>query len=134
MKAKYIIGTIVVLVFSAWAVSAFFKTTVQYVSFAEARTATRTVQVAGEINQDNVTYDENNRRLVFIIYEMDTSSHNTQDSLQIVYNGVVPGNFDQATSVLVRGKAGDGAFEADKLMVKCPSKYQGLTQNYQDNK
>jgi cytochrome c-type biogenesis protein CcmE len=134
VKAKYIIGSIIVLAFMAWGVSAFFKTTVQYVSFADARTATRTVQVAGAVNQGNVSYDSDKEQLRFTIYEMDSTELSAPDSLIIVYHGVVPGNFDQATSVLVRGKAGDGVFRAEKLLVKCPSKYQGLTQNYQDNK
>ncbi len=132
MKTKYIIGTIIVLVFVAWGVSAFFKTTVQYVSFAEARSSTRAVQVAGEIDHDNVFFDTENERLLFTIYEMDSEDPAIGDSLNIVYYGVVPGNFDQATSVLVRGKQGDEAFEAEKLLVKCPSKYQGLPENSQD--
>jgi cytochrome c-type biogenesis protein CcmE len=134
VKAKYIIGSIIILVFMLWGVSAFFKTTVQYVSFAEARNSTRTVQVAGAVNQDNVKYDADKEQLRFTIYEMDSIESSTPDSLIIAYHGVVPGNFDQATSVLVRGKAGEGVFQAEKLLVKCPSKYQGLTQNYQDNK
>ncbi len=134
MKAKYIIGTIIVLVFVTWGVSAFFKTTVQYVSFADAKMSTRTVQVVGEINHDNAKYDADNERLLFTIYELDSTDIAGRDSLKIIYHGVVPGNFEQATSVLVRGKSGDGVFEAEKLLVKCPSKYQGLTENYQDNK
>lgn len=134
MKAKYIIGAIIVLVFVTWGVSAFFKTTVQYVSFADAKRSARMVQVVGEINHDNVIYDADNERLLFTIYELDSADVADRDSLKIVYHGVVPGNFDQATSVLVRGKSGDGVFEAEKLLVKCPSKYQGLTENYQDNK
>ncbi len=134
MKTKYIVGIIIVLVFVAWGVSAFFKTTVQYVSFAEARSSARPVQVAGEIDHDNVFFDTENERLLFTIYEMDSEDPAIRDSLNIVYYGVVPGNFDQATSVLVRGKPGDEAFEAEKLLVKCPSKYQGLTENSQDIK
>ncbi len=134
MKAKYIIGAIIVLVFVTWGVSAFFKTTVQYVSFADAKRSARMVQVVGEINHDNVIYDADNERLLFTIYELDSADVADRDSLKIVYHGVVPGNFDQATSVLVRGKSGDGVFEAEKLLVKCPSKYQGLTENNQDNK
>jgi len=39
---------------------------------------------------------------------------------------VVPGNFDQATSVVLKGKPdNDGRFVAEQMLVKCPSKYQG---------
>jgi len=95
VKAKYIIGF-----------SAFLETTVRYVSFAEARTATRTVQVVGGIDFDNVEYDTENSELVFTIYDLEAPDPARPDRLKIIYNGVIPGNFDQATSVLVRGKPG----------------------------
>lgn len=128
MKAKYIIGGIIIIVFIAWGASAFFKTTVKYVSFDEARNATRTVQVAGKIDFDDVTFDADNNRLVFSIYDVAADSPAGADRLKIIYKGVVPGNFDQATSVLVRGKPGEGGFVAEKLLVKCPSKYQGMVE------
>ena len=126
MKAKYIIGTIIILVFTVWGFSAFLETTVRYVSFAEARMATRTVQVVGGIDFDNVEYDTENSELVFTIYDLEAPDPARPDRLKIIYNGVIPGNFDQATSVLVRGKPGPDGFVAEQLLVKCPSKYQGL--------
>lgn len=126
MKAKYIIGTAIVLVFIVWGGSAFLRTTVKYVSFDEARKATRTVQVVGRIDFDDVTYDTDHNRLVFSIYELESESPAESDRLKIVYYGVVPGNFEQATSVMIRGKPSPEGFVAEKLLVKCPSKYQGL--------
>ena len=131
MKAKYIIGVAIIVIFIAWGASAFFKTTVKYVSFDEARNATRTVQVAGKIDFDDVTFDADNNRLVFSIYDMEADSPIGADRLKVIYKGVVPGNFDQATSVLVRGKPGEEGFVAEKLLVKCPSKYQGLEEGAQ---
>jgi cytochrome c-type biogenesis protein CcmE len=37
---------------------------------------------------------------------------------------VIPGNFDQAVSVVAIGKFAGDHFEATQLLVKCPSKYQ----------
>ena len=45
--------------------------------------------------------------------------------MNVVYHGIVPGNFDQATSVVLKGKADGDYFVADQMLVKCPSKYQG---------
>jgi cytochrome c-type biogenesis protein CcmE len=42
----------------------------------------------------------------------------------VIYDGTKPGNFDQATSVVCVGKYETDAFYADKLLIKCPSKYQ----------
>jgi cytochrome c-type biogenesis protein CcmE len=50
------------------------------------------------------------------------------------YQGVRPANFDEAISIVAIGRY-DGAsaeFDAAKLLVKCPSKYQGaeVTKSY----
>lgn len=126
MKAKYIIGTIIILVFAAWGFSAFLETTVKYVSFAEAREATRTVQIVGGIDFDNVNYDAENSELVFTIFDLEADDPADPERMKIIYAGVIPGNFDQATSVLIRGKPGSDGFVAEQLLVKCPSKYQGI--------
>jgi cytochrome c-type biogenesis protein CcmE len=44
--------------------------------------------------------------------------------LPVEYRGVIPGNFDQATSIVAIGHYKDGTFAAEQLLVKCPSKYQ----------
>nr|MBN2278866.1 cytochrome c maturation protein CcmE [candidate division Zixibacteria bacterium] len=131
MKAKYIIGSIIIVVFVIWGASAFLKTTIKYVTFAEAREATRTVQVAGRIDFNDVHFDAEKNRLEFSIIELKNDSEKIPERMKVVYGGIVPGNFDQATSVLVIGKPGNGVFEAEKLLVKCPSKYQGLAEQSQ---
>jgi cytochrome c-type biogenesis protein CcmE len=44
--------------------------------------------------------------------------------MPVEYRGVIPGNFDQAVSVVAIGKYQGDHFEAQQLLVKCPSKYQ----------
>ena len=46
--------------------------------------------------------------------------------LDVYHNGVKPANFEHAEQVVVLGKfsAEKKIFEADKVLVKCPSKYQ----------
>lgn len=126
MKAKYIIGAVIIVVFLAWGASSFMKTTIQYVSIDEAAHAHRTVQVMGKIDFSAVRYDQPKSRLEFSIYDPDAADMTQAKRLDVVYYGVVPGNFDQAKSVVVKGKPGDdGEFVADQMLVKCPSKYQG---------
>lgn len=126
MKAKFIIGGLIILVFAGWGVTAFLDTTIRYVPFAEARTADRVVQVAGGIDFETVNYDTDKARLEFTIYDLKAPESETPESLHVVYYGVTPGNFEQATSVLVRGKPEAEGFVAEQLLVKCPSKYQGM--------
>lgn len=125
MKAKYIIGGIIIVVFMIWGTFAFVNTTVQYVTIDQARTADRTVQVMGKIDFDNVNYNAEDSRLEFAIYDADSESISNAETIDVVYYGVVPGNFDQATSVVLKGRTENDVFVADQMLVKCPSKYQG---------
>ena len=45
--------------------------------------------------------------------------------MPVAYRGVRPGNFKDAISIVAIGPYRDGHIEAEKLLVKCPSKYQG---------
>ncbi len=46
--------------------------------------------------------------------------------MPVLYAGVKPGNFEEATEIVAVGSYSDGAFHAEQLLVKCPSKYQGI--------
>ncbi|MBU8932690.1 MAG: cytochrome c maturation protein CcmE [candidate division Zixibacteria bacterium] len=133
MNGKYIAGILVVVVFLAWGTSAFLKTTIQYVSLEEARTASRTVQVMGKIDFATVNHNSEQSRLEFAIYDAEADDPIGADRLEVHYYGVVPGNFDQATSVVLKGKPQSSSFVAEQMLVKCPSKYQGdVGDEYQD--
>ncbi|HEX2897294.1 MAG TPA: cytochrome c maturation protein CcmE [candidate division Zixibacteria bacterium] len=133
MKSKVVIGSIIILVAMAWGISSFFGSTVQYVSIAEARTADRTVQVMGKIDTEQVKYNSSESRLEFAIYDAEATDKAQAVNMKIVYYGTVPGNFDQATSVVCKGVNKEEGFVAEKLLVKCPSKYQGeVSEDYQD--
>ena len=87
----------------------------------------------GQIDFDVVEYNEDSERLEFAIYDTEAEEANAGPRLDVVYYGVVPGNFDQATSVVLKGMADStGMFVADQMLVKCPSKYQGEGGEYQD--
>jgi len=133
MKAKYIIGIVIIVVFLAWGASAFLKTTIQYVSIDEAAKAKRVVQVLGKIDFAAVNYNTKEGRLEFAVFDPKAADSATAQRMKVIYYGVVPGNFDQATSVVLKGKPQDGVFVAEQMLVKCPSKYQGEGgQEYQD--
>ncbi|MEW5796530.1 MAG: cytochrome c maturation protein CcmE [Candidatus Zixiibacteriota bacterium] len=133
MKAKYIIGSAIILVFIVWGAMSFMQTTVQYVEFETAAKTSRTVQVMGKIDFDVVSYDVDRQRLEFAIYDPEAERAVGAERLNVVYYGVVPGNFDQATSVVLKGKPDStGMFVAEQMLVKCPSKYQGEGGEYQD--
>ena len=135
MNIKLIIGIVVIVIFVVWGAMAFMETTVQYVSLEEASRSTRTVQVMGKIDFDQVKYSDDHTRFEFAIYDAEAKDEVTAPRMPIHFFGVVPSNFDQATSVVLKGKVGDeGVFVANQMLVKCPSKYQGEGGEYQDGK
>ncbi len=132
MKAKYIIGGLIIVLFMVWGTATFLKTTIQYVSIEKAGQSKRTVQVMGKIDFDAVNFNTEKSRLEFTIYDADAEQMDGAERLDVYYYGVVPGNFDQATSVVLKGKPEGDAFVAEQMLVKCPSKYQGDEGEYQD--
>ena len=65
-----------------------------------------------------VHYDAEHTELVFALKD------DKNEVMNVVYKGVKPVNFEQATNVVAIGTYKDGKFTADQLLVKCPSKYQ----------
>lgn len=88
----------------------------------------------GKIDFSKVNYNTDKGRLEFAVYDAETHDTLTAPRMPVFYYGVVPGNFDQATSVVLKGKPSEGVFVADQMLVKCPSKYQGEGGEYQDPK
>lgn len=92
-----------------------------YVGFTEARASSGNVQVMGDVFEGGSQYNPEDGSFTFVITD------DTGDKLKIIYSGTKPGNFDQASSVVCIGKYSDDMFYAERLLVKCPSKYQDET-------
>jgi cytochrome c-type biogenesis protein CcmE len=93
-----------------------------YVSYQQAREGDRIVQVAGALEKGSSSYKEAKESLYFTLKEPKTS-----ENLRVRFKGVKPGNFEDAISIVAIGRYDETTkeFEAQKLLVKCPSKYQG---------
>ena len=119
----YAIGAVLVVAFLAYGATSFKSNLTPYVSFAEAMRSPARVQVAGSLVPDSTRYVENEERLRFGIADEDGNT------LTVLYDGVKPGNFEEATQIVAIGSFREGAFHAEQLLVKCPSKYQGLSED-----
>ena len=119
-RTLYLLGTGLLLAFAGFAFTSFQQTLTPYVGFREAQSMDRTLQVAGALVRNSSSYEDG--ILLFTIEEPGTG-----ETLQVAYTGVKPGNFEDAISVVAIGRwdGGRGVIAADKLLVKCPSKYQG---------
>jgi len=114
--------------FIAFGAGAFKSNLTPYVSFQQAKSSSDAVQVAGKLVPGSDRFDEANARLVFALED----DHG--ETLRVAYKGMKPGNFNEATQVVAIGRFSHGELEAEKLLVKCPSKYQGLEDRGADSK
>ncbi len=118
MNVKVILAAVLVVIGVAVGVSSFKKSVTPYISFAEARRTTGMVQVNGQIADKNYVLKPQEQYLEFNLRDQ------KGEVMPVVYRGVIPGNFDQATMVVAIGRYEGGRFRAENLLVKCPSKYQ----------
>ena len=80
------------------------------------------VRLSGKVLPDSVETDPATNTLRFSIAD---KKNTTGTSIHVVYSGVVPDAFKPDADVVLEGKLTTaGTFEADNLLVKCPSKYQ----------
>ena len=51
----------------------------------------------------------------------------TGETMRVIFDGMKPDQFDEAYHIVAIGKyaAADETFYAKKLLIKCPSKYEG---------
>jgi cytochrome c-type biogenesis protein CcmE len=119
VKKGYWIAAVMTLAFVGFGLSAFQKTLTPYLSFDEAKKTKGVVQVMGALDKESDRYDDKSEQLSFEL--VDPNGHR----MPVVYRGLRPGNFKDAISIVAIGRYQDGRIEAEKLLVKCPSKYQG---------
>lgn len=119
MKRGYVVAAALAVAFVLLGVTSFTKTLTPYLSFDEARKARGVVQVMGGLDKTSDRYDTATQRLSFDLVD-DRGAR-----MPVSYGGIKPANFKDAISIVAIGRYRDGRIEAEKLLVKCPSKYQG---------
>jgi cytochrome c-type biogenesis protein CcmE len=121
---KFVLGGIVVaVVIGVLIATSFSGSTSEYLSVAEVKALgpdqTRDSRVAGEIVPNSVNWSTRDLHLAF---EIEDETGN----LAISYYGPQPDMLVDAVEAVVVGKydpKGD-VFEAEELLMKCPSKYE----------
>ena len=120
MKKRYIIGGIIAIAFMALAVFSLDMT--EYADIPSAVESGKRVQIicAWEKNKPfNYDYEKN----FFTFYAQD-KSEKSDEIVKVEYFGPKPPNFDIADRVVIKGHYRDGAFHAEEILTKCPSKYE----------
>jgi cytochrome c-type biogenesis protein CcmE len=82
----------------------------------EKKEYNKNVQVIGEVIKETIFFDVETGILKFVMTD-------GRSKLNVWYEGIVS-NLENSTEVVVIGKyMEDGIFYAEKVLVKCPSKY-----------
>ncbi len=124
MKPKIIIGVVIIvgalafLIFSGFKDNASYYLTVSELYAKDGITPDDGVRIHGYVDPQTITWDADAIEVYFDLYE-------ENDTLQVYYKGVKPDQLADAQQVVAEGYLReDGVFHANKIMLKCPSKYE----------
>ena len=119
MKAKSIVGFVLILGFSSLLLMNFGSQVGGYMDFEQAEATGSTAHVVGMwVEADAFRYDAQNNIFSFRMQD-------EEGNIRLVhYANPKPANFEDAEQVVIEGRPGqNGVFEAENIIVKCPSKY-----------
>lgn len=118
MKKRHGIGIAIIGVFIIFSALSFKSSLTPYVTFSQAKTMNGSVQVRGVLASEQVTMTDDGKAVKFKLRD------ESGQEATIIYKGAKPDGIEQATSIVAIGKFRNEQFTAEKLLVKCPSKYQ----------
>jgi cytochrome c-type biogenesis protein CcmE len=115
-----ILGAVIYLVFANTQANAVYYMTVSELKSCKVCVA-QSVRVAGDVQAGTIVYDNAHAQVRFVI-------NDGSQSLAVVYSGIIPDIFRAGVTVVVEGHyTGQGPFQAQTLLTKCPSKFQTAT-------
>lgn len=120
MKRIHILA-LVVVVAAIGVVLSLSMNSSTYADFNEAKAhAGREYHVIGTLSPDRpMHYDAKTDANAFSFYMLD----DTGNEMMVKYTDTKPQDFEKLDQLVVIGKMKDGYFEAHKMNLKCPSKY-----------
>jgi cytochrome c-type biogenesis protein CcmE len=133
MRAKFLIGGIVVaaavvyLIVSSISSSAQYYLTVKEVRDKGQTMAGRNLRVSGYVVGDSIAYNPQASNLSFNIVDshQDLTATTKVDTLKIIYTGPKPDLLQHEAQAIAEGKLNpDGTFIASNLLLKCPTRYE----------
>jgi cytochrome c-type biogenesis protein CcmE len=115
---------IVFIVLIAVAIAAIMSTVADsstYSSFAAAAQNPDTeYHVVGKLNKEKpLEYNPQVNANLFAFYMKD----NEGTELKVEFNGTKPQDFERSEQIVITGRADGKVFHAEKILMKCPSKY-----------
>lgn len=122
MRPQTLLGLAFVGVFGFFVVNSFSENVSGYENFRQATESGRVAHVVGTWAEDQPSrYDPSTNRFTFAMRDDEGTVR------QVVYAAPKPANFEDAEKVVVEGRIEGEHFAADRILVKCPSKYNETT-------
>ena len=153
-RLKFIIGGLLIvaavgyLIYSSTSANAQFFLTVDELQARSQAMAGKDVRVSGAVIGKTIQYDPQSLTLAFSVAQVpgDNSIIDAQGGLaavlhaavidptkarlKVVYHGPRPDLLKDEAQAIMTGKLGaDGVFQANELLLKCPTKYQEAVPN-----
>lgn len=117
-RKRHLFFTFLILAFTCYTAFVFMDSVTPYVPISEAKTSTKIVQVKGILDRSERTPCMKEDKFIFQLKDEDG------EKLTVSYQGQKPEQFDSAFHIVAIGKYEGGVFNAKKLLIKCPSKYE----------
>lgn len=117
-----IVGAVLFLLISSFSQTSVYYYTVDELESINLRPDQR-IRVSGKLVKNSISYDPSGPELKFVIQSQDGNFR-----LNVVYHDVMPDNFMRSEEVVATGFLRGSLFEAEQLLIKCPSKYEPETQ------
>jgi cytochrome c-type biogenesis protein CcmE len=120
MKKSHIIG-ILVIALSIGAILSTFADSSTYASFSEAsKEPEREFHVVGKLDTTKaLVYNPEKNANLFSFHLIDREG----TEKEVLFNGSKPQDFERSEQVVITGRMNGSVFEANKILMKCPSKY-----------
>lgn len=125
-KRKVLLMVVVLVAAIAYLITTGMKSATYFltpdeIAASEGKYVGKPIRVGGKIVGGSDVWDSQNIVLTFTIYDEKAPDK----TMKIVYKGIKPDNFKEATGAIVEGTLdSNGVLNATKLMLQCPSKYE----------
>lgn len=130
MKPKTIVGLVLIVVFTSVLFMNFGQQVGGYMNFEQAEATGSKAHVVGMwVDSDKFRYDQ---RTNIFTFDMEDDAGNVRE---VRYLNPKPANFEDAEKLVIEGVSEGEIFVAHNILVKCPSKYNDMSdlQEHPDN-
>jgi cytochrome c-type biogenesis protein CcmE len=119
MKKSSIVGMLIIAIAIGVIISAYADSST-YGSFTDAQETQKELHVVGKLNKlKDMVYNPQKDANYFSFYMVD----NKGKECKVEFTGSKPQDFERSEQIVLTGQMENGAFHADKILMKCPSKY-----------